>query len=267
MTDRRPLVIVNGLQQELPAGDGVAASVLPATAQFEGYTIANIAEIEAATKALRVTPRAFGDMTDSVLCCNRFAMGLQISHVATTTFLANSEVLTLMNLSANPVAIRRIGLSVATVALTGARVGLMRVCGMQMYACTSMYNHAFLFNPPVGQADNFGANVSGLKLRQNSPTLFIGCSQNSLAPNGVPGFTAVVSGGRTIGEVTGGAPAAVGTNVKPYWFFDSYGEEPFWLHPTMGLFINSTFPAAGTSQTIRYALSLVWDEWLPATPR
>jgi hypothetical protein len=255
MTARFPIVNINGLLQELPRGDTVADPVMPALGQIEGFTLANIAEVEAATKALRTVLRYPNGDNESVLQIGRYSMGFQTSHVATTTFTANSEILTLANLSPVIVGINEIILSVATAAVTVTRAGQCRFALQQILPINAMYGAAGFLQPSTAA----GAGNQSMRTLQPPPSLIVG--QSSTGVGGPPAFIGKLITSPTIAEVDAGADATVSTNLKPTSLLDRFAGTPIYLAPNTGLYLGSTFPAASASQTVNYAITIQWNEW------
>jgi hypothetical protein len=78
MTARRPLVIVNGLQQELPAGDNITDPVLAAISQIAGLNGTTLLEVEAKYGAARIVlrPNDGGSLIEQAFDVGHYAMGI-----------------------------------------------------------------------------------------------------------------------------------------------------------------------------------------------
>jgi hypothetical protein len=90
MTARRPLVIVNGLQQELPAGDNITDPVLAAISQIAGLNGTTLLEVEAKYGAARIVlrPNDGGSLIEQAFERRPLRDGIQRGAIAfTTTFV------------------------------------------------------------------------------------------------------------------------------------------------------------------------------------
>jgi hypothetical protein len=131
MTARRPLVIVNGLQQELPAGDNLTTDYITSAMQLVD-TLGNAAEVEAATKALRAVA-----YPENSINCNFTVGRYQVASGATNANVSNAmgtsaaaaNDIAVLALFARPcvLMVKRISVSLASGAVSGTRAGSCRI--------------------------------------------------------------------------------------------------------------------------------------------
>jgi hypothetical protein len=265
MTSRRPLVIASGLAQELPAGDNIADPVLAALAQIFGRDGATVMQVEANTKAGRIVfyPADAGAVQEQCFDLSHHSVGWSSNFSATTVFSA-SDIGFLGWFNPGYSVIRKIWVSVGTSAVSGARgPGLGRAFVREMKPLLSGTGVNNFLVPPIlnnvvlNNNANSIANFSSLRQRQPSPQMAV-CSP-------IPGSTAAgaLTTGGTLGailaEVDFGVKSAVGTDLPPTMLHDA----AIILEPGQGLAITLQMPAAVTSQTVNFAVNVVWDEWYP----
>jgi hypothetical protein len=266
MTARRPLVIDSGLQQELPAGDYLADPVLAAIAQLSGYTSANIAEVEAGTKALRVTFRENdgpGSSFDRAFTISRHALGMTVPVSATTAAISAQPIVTAGLVHPAIVILKKVTLGCVTTALTGTRAGLLRMQLKEYLPIFTLDSFQQWILPPLGTSSTVDSMTTGnlfssLKGSQPQPMLNL-----SSLPGGVSiGGINITS--KTLGDAVGDASVTVGKqNIPPTTIFDHMQHSPFVIGPNNGFLVTLDSPAAGTSQTIRSFINMVWDELQP----
>jgi hypothetical protein len=266
MTDRRPIVIVNGLQQELPAGDDVANSVLAAVAQLSGYTPANIAEVEAGTKAMRVTFRendAPGSLVNRAFTVSHHAIGMTLPVNATTGAIAASPILTAGLIHPCVAILRKMTFGCVTTALTGTRSGLIRMRLLEYLPIFTVDAFTQWFLPPLGTSSivssmTVGNLFSSLKGNQPQPMMIM---------SSLPGASTIGGiniGSKTLGDAVGDASVTVGKqNIPQTTIFDHMQHSPFVMGPNNGFLVTLDSPAAGTSQSIQCFVNVIWDELQP----
>jgi hypothetical protein len=299
MTARKPIVIVSGLQQELPAADILApgatltttqrdALASPATgqqiynstagqseyydgtlwrsfagepsltiAQPLGFTVANIAEVEA-TKAARVTQRSLSCVDNFVL--TRHALGTApVTQNATTAAGVDQIFFVGGWFSAGVAVIRRITASLWTSALSGTRNG---TCNMKLFKSDSLVSigAANVIVPDGGATSATNSYTKGLSGFQATPELNLGSGANLSLGSG----TLVVEV-EPLGAIYGECKNAIGTHIQNQVLFDArQAEAPLTLLRYMGFYVTLSYPAAVTSQTINASINIRWDEHLPA---
>lgn len=278
MTARRPLVIVNGLQQELPAGDNIADPVLAALAQISGYTEANILEIEANTRAGRVTIRPTeGEVKGFEMSSHQ--TGMTTFHVQTTTFANNAYIFGVGLPHAGIALLKRWQVSCASQAVSGARAGPGTFNLVPLTGVTDFGSVLSVAQPPWGDSssDAFtamgtvrGADYHSLKARQPLPQLWLRLGRPNQAAASIDGSaTLFQDNSRPYASIGFGVGAAIATHCPPtnLWDADEMGTHPLIIMPHEGAAVTiGTFPAAATSQTVRFCGTLVWDEWQPCAP-
>jgi hypothetical protein len=263
MTTRKPLVIVNGLQQELPAGDD------PALVAFLGDTSANILEVETATKAARVVFEPSGSSPREALfdICH-YRAGVPVNGNANTAAISACEMISMANAFSNGTIgiLRRVTAGMNTSAISGARIG---VCAIEMYEIFSVYNMNALasrFVPPGGGGSDGACTISpnycSLNSRQSQPQLIV---QRGTGGAAVPAFSGL-NQGFDINLVFGTVKTAVGLNIPPTVLFDHQINGPFVMPRGSGFSVVYTAPAAVTSQSLNGFVNVAWDEWQLKAP-
>lgn len=269
MTDRKPIVIVSGLQQELPAGDNVADPVLAALAQITGYS-GTVLEVEANTRALRGTlrPQSIGPDFARDLVVGHYSLAFMQSVTVSTVAIASS-LLNAVNKSSCMIAvIRKVSVGLVTTALSGARTGVAKMSMRQFLPAIDNDSSVMYLNPPIGSSAtavpfNVGNPFNGLKTNQPLPQLTM-C--------GLPGSVSIPGvgiGSKTLGEATGGLLVTVGAQSIPNSvIFDHLGNnhQPLTLGNNTGFFIQLDVPAAATSQTVQAMVGVQWTEYQLDTP-
>jgi hypothetical protein len=269
MTTRKPLVMVNGLQQELPAGDDPSLAFLAALGQILGDTSANILEIETATKAARVVyqPSAGGAREVNFDICH-YRAGVPVNGNATTAAINGAEMMTMANTQGGAIGIlRKVTAGMNTSAVAGARIGL---CAIQMFEIFGVYNMsgstAIYILPPFGGGSDGAIGVTAdycsLNSRQNQPQLR---AQRSTGGVGVPSYSGIGQG-QNFNTIFGTAKTAVGANIPPTVLFDHQVNGPFVMTRGSGFSVTYSSPAAVTSQSINGFVNWSWDEWQIKTP-
>jgi hypothetical protein len=248
MATRKPLVIISGQEQELPAGDIISDPVLAALTQIAGLDGTTLLEVEANTKAGRVTLRAneAGSLFEQAYDVGHYCIGFGGSFAFTTTWPAEADMAVIEWFGPGIAVIRKMWISLATTAITGARAGL---------------GHVFLNEL---NANSFQNNNS-LRQRQIAPQIIIGCAGFNIGPaSALLGFTGAQSA-KSVADAVFGVKAAIGTDLPPTSLIDTYaGGQPLVLEAAQGLVLQLVYPAAGTSQTVSHTVNMVWDEWYPS---
>jgi hypothetical protein len=242
--------------------------MLPAISQALGYTSANIVEVEANTKAMRVTvrPTDLGGGQDQMFTVSRHAVGIQTSLTLTTLSYTDFSFVAGWWTWTGIAFLNKVSVSMCTSAVSGARTGpsMLRLTEVNpMIALSAATN---LFVPPMGTpSPNASTGLfSSLKNDQLQPSLFLAATltNTSIAYSGLEVFS------KPLGLVFGGARLLAGEqNIPPTMLFDAWANgsyQPYTMATNTGFSIAGDGPAAGTSQTINVAASLQWDEWVPA---
>jgi hypothetical protein len=267
MTERRPLVIVSGLQQELPAGDNLTTDYITSAMQLVD-TLGNPAEVEAATKALRAVAYP-EDTTDLSFNIGRYqvASGATNANVANAmgTSAAAANDIAVLALFARPcvVMLKRISASVASGAVSGTRAGTCRLDLHKFHGMSSIASGTS-FSPDTGTAFASGHGNRGLITRQpqSLADLYI---QPPLPLSAMP--TAVVDT-NPISTILSSASSAVGQSaIRQRDLFNSRtADQPLIISPYNGVVVRITWPAAVTSQSLTVLLTFRWDEWQITAP-
>lgn len=274
MTTRIPLVNLLGTVAELPNGDELATAALASVTQILGYTPANILEVEANTRAARVTYRAQagGPAEEMAYCISEHSLGMTFEHSATTTWPAYAEVMTAGNPGMPMISmLRKMTVGAATKAVTGARLGVSKLELYQIYPLVGMGQTFQWILPslttlpaPSALVTQVG-NTKSLRCTQDNP-LWIVQGAFSIAPAATTAV-GVVTTSKPVGVAQGEAKSAIGTNIVPSVVFDHMAAGPLVLPPFSGLVLGAIFPAAVTSQTVDYFVNMQWTEWQARMPR
>jgi hypothetical protein len=269
MTTRKPLVIVSGLQQELPAGDNVADSTLAALDQILGYSSV-ILEVEANSKAARVVYRPFdgANPSEMVYDVGHYSVGFSGSFSATTSWTNNSQVCSML-MAGGIALLRKITFGCCTTAVVGTRVGAGRVDLLEGKPITGLALANLYVNPPIGalQGGSISANYNSLRGNQINPILQIESTGSLTTPNGGVGDTGSYNASKPIASHYFGVKNAVGNDLAPTVIFDAYNNNaPYVMGEFEGAFLGLTYPAAVTSQAVFWSVAMQWDEWTPRLP-
>lgn len=253
--------------------DEVLNPVMPAVTQLQGYTIANVAEVEAATKALRAMLRAediaFG--ADAVFAVSRHMLGAQCAISATTqalTFAAGTGTVLGAVWGFNGLALlKKCTVSVVTSAVSGARLGNISCRLHRNWPAINTVAVTSDILPPIGPAG--GGGVGAMLPSSNYNTMNIQQAQPLMVVSIGSAAASIVTGGiessKALGVAMGGAQSAVGQNIPPTTIFDCVGGgyEPYVMIANTGFNVTLDVPAAVTSQTLSVSVNLQWDEWIP----
>jgi hypothetical protein len=269
MTARRPLVIVNGLQQELPAGDNITDPVLAAISQIAGLNGTTLLEVEAKYGAARIVlrPNDGGSLIEQAFDVGHYAMGIAGSYSATTTFVP-SDMLMGAWFGPGYCVIRKIEVMCGTSAVSGTRAGRGNIVLSELKPAVGspgVNNWATPPNPN-GNLVNIAtqSNFHSLKTRQLAPEVIMAYPGTNFNPTGSMNWTASINNAVYIGAISFGVKSQVGQDLKPTNLLDlSAGSQPMVLEPSQGFLVNCAYPAAVTSQVVNYAVNIVWDEWYP----
>jgi hypothetical protein len=273
MTARRPLVIVSGLQQELPAGDDITDPVLAAVSQIAGLNGSTLLEVEAKYGAARIVLRSndSGSIIEQAYSISHNCMGFSGSFAFTTTWPAEVDMASIEWFGPGIAIIRKLWISLATSQLTGARVGLGRAFLTELKSAVGSPGTNAWITPLVSNGNVLNANSSqnnlSLRTRELTPQIILASPGFNIGAAGAGlGFQGgTQSTTKTVGEAVFGVKAAIGTDLPPTTLIDSYaGGQPCVLEAAQGLVAQLIYPAAGTSQTVNYAINVVWDEWFPS---
>jgi hypothetical protein len=273
MTTRKPLVIVNGLQQELPAGDDpTLVAFLAAITQVLGDTSANILEVETATKAARVVYQPLGggnsSLREALFDVGHYRVGCPVVGNANTAAITSCEMITMANpFSAGTIGIlRKVTAGMSTFAVAGARLGLCSIQMNEIFAVYNMNSQAFRMIPPGGGGGDGQNTISGdycsLNSKQSQPQLIV---QRNTGGASVPAFSGLQYG-VYINQLIGPAKSAIGLNIPPTVLFDHQVNGPFMMARGSGFSVTYTAPAAVTSQSLNGFVNVAWDEWQLKAP-
>jgi hypothetical protein len=276
MTARRPVVIISGLPQEIPAGDCVADPVLTAISQILGRDGATLLEVEAKYGAFRATlrPNDAGPLYEQVFNIGHHAFGFSSSFSATTTFTP-SDLAFIGWFSPGYMVIRKLWVTCVTSAVAGTRAGNGNVFLRDLKPLIGAPSTSNWCIPPQASfgniLNNLNANVQNfhsLKQRQLAPQCVIAMPTAASAPNGSMNWTATATQSTQAGaNVMFGVKSQVGIDLPPTMLIDvSAGQQPVVLEPSQGQLVGLSYPAAVTSQVVNFSINMVWDEWYP-TPQ
>jgi hypothetical protein len=271
MATRKPLVIISGQEQELPAGDIISDPVLAALTQIAGLDGTTLLEVEANTKAGRVTLRAneAGSLFEQAYDVGHYCIGFGGSFAFTTTWPAEADMAAIEWFGPGIAVIRKLWISLATTAITGARAGLGHVFLNELKPAVGSPGTNQWVTPPLPGGNVLNANSfqnnNSLRQRQIAPQIIIGCAGFNIGPaSALLGFTGAQST-KSVADAMFGVKAAIGTDLPPTSLIDTYmGGQPLVLEAAQGLVLQLVYPAAGTSQTVNYTVNMVWDEWYPS---
>jgi hypothetical protein len=213
-----------------------------ASSQIQGFTTANIAEVEAATKALRATLRS-----EDYGALGVYSLG-GVSGIMAAGLAANAPIFSLRwTQASNLMLIKRVTLSAAgdTVAFT-AGAAKFDLLVARSYSATDTGGTSIL---PTGNQNKMRASTMGT-------TLLADARQSATAT--------LTAGTRTldtnpIGSVCLQALAIAGSKMlDPFAIFDQRpGEYPLVLAQNEGLVLQTTVPATGTW---KFAIKIDWTE-------
>jgi hypothetical protein len=242
------------------------------TTQFKGFTTANIAEVEANTRAMRsiLRPRDFGATIDTQgFDVNRYQMSVYSKLADTTNAASNAAMMAGMWLSSGFAVVQKVVVSAVLEALVGARnTGAMNLRYRSMYPCYIMTNQSGSLAYPTGSQtlNQVGYNSQGLRnATQNPPRLFLMTSQNLSAGSNLYNLLSLVRiYGETLGTVRGGPQNVLGNlDVPSYPIFDASVQQPHIIEANRGFGIELDCPSAVTSYTVTICTTITWDEWVP----
>jgi hypothetical protein len=243
------------------------------TTQFKGYTTANVAEVEANTRAIRSILRArdFGGTIDTRgFDVNRYQMPFYSKLAETTNAGSNVGMTCGMWMNSGFAVIHKVTVSAVLEALVGTRsAGAMNIRYRTLYPCYLLNINIsnFIVNPPGGATLNAGGRGAP-NLRQSNqtnPRLFCLTGGNwSNAANLYGQLFAVRAYGDTLATVRGGPQNVLGNlDVPPVAIFDSNNMQPHILDPDNGFIIEMDCPASATSYTVTLCTTVTWEEWVP----
>jgi hypothetical protein len=242
--------------------------MLPAISQVLGFTSANIVEVEAATKAMRVTvrPTDLGMGQDKMFNVSRHAVSVQTSLTLTTVSYTDFSFVAGWWTWPGVAFLNKCTASLCTSALTGARSGVSMLRLTEVNPMIALSAATNLFVPPIGTPAPNASNglFSSLNGKQLQPSLFMAATltNTSIGYSGLEIFS------KPLGIAMGSTRAIVGEqNIAPVVLFDAYangGFEPYAMATNTGFSLAGDGPGAGTSQTVNVAASFQWDEWLPS---
>lgn len=236
------------------------------TTQFAGLTVANVMEVEAATKAGRIVchPEAAvpGFTVGHYSYCCTDAGYISLGAAAALT---DKVVTDISNIWAGLIIVKKINVSLITGALSGTRNG---AAASKLWKASGRAGGAggSTFSPgSQGGVVPFPAasGIGNLGLRTNQP-------QSMAQVNTVAGTTATVGAYKDVNPlsvVAGGAKNAVGNHFVNAPLYDWFvAEQPIVLTMNQGLSVTFTLPSAVTSQTFDAMVTMLWSEWMPYSP-
>jgi hypothetical protein len=272
MATRKPLVIISGQQQELPAGDFISDPVLEALTQISGFS-GTLLEVEANTKAGRVTLRAneAGSLFEQAYDVGHYCMGFGGSFAFTSTWPTEADAASIEWFGPGIAVIRKLWISLATTQLTGARAGAGHAFLNELKSAvgspgTNTWITPLVSNGNILNANSFQNNNS-LRQRQLTPQIILASPGFNIGAAGSAlGFVGGAQAtNKTVGEAMFGAKSVIGTDLPPTSLIDTYmGGQPLVLEAAQGLVLQLVYPAAVTSQTVNYTVNVIWDEWYPS---
>lgn len=222
---------------------------MDALGQVIGYTVGNTAEVEANTRAVRMTLRSQDSLDPDAFQVNRYAFGDSTTFNLTTSGLVGNNLFLGVLLRQGCALIRKLSVSLATTAVSGTRNG---TASMALFRSDSM-SSAGTFNQVLPSNRTIGLNVN-----QSPPVLFLGDGQGSSLSTGT------LMDAQMLGIAEAGVTGVVGTNIREQALFEAKpGELPVVLTNWTGFLIQCTVPAAATSQSLIASMNIRWDELVP----
>jgi hypothetical protein len=206
-----------------------------AGSQIAGFTSANIAEVEAATKALRVTMRAedYGALGIYQLAGSSAVMAANLA--------ANSPIVAFRWADATKLClVKRFNLSMAA----GATAFAAGVAKFNLYVARS-----WSVNDTGGTQFLPSGNSNKLRV-SNMGTSLVANGDFRIGQTGVLTAGTRTKDSQPLSSVTAGAPAVAGQNIlAPFdMIYQRPGEFPLILAQNEGLVLESTVPATGVWQ-------------------
>jgi hypothetical protein len=208
--------------------------------QLKGFTTANVAEIEANTRALRTTLRP-----EDIGSLGFYKEGIE-SGVMASGLAANSPIFMFRwNHATNLALIKRLTFSAATITAFTAGIARIDAFVARSFTADDTGGTSFL---PSGNFNklrtSFGATLAAGIRASATATLTAGTRTTDTNP---------------IGSIVGGVPATAGvTMIAPYPIIDQRpGEHPLVLAQNEGLIVQATVPAAGTWG---FGITIDWAE-------
>jgi hypothetical protein len=276
MAARKPIVNVSGTDSELPGGDYLADPVLATLSQIAGLDGTTLLEVEANTKAGRVTlrPTDAGSLGEQAFDVTHHSIGASSNFSATTTF-TSSDLLFIGWFITGLMVIRKLWVTISTSALTGARAGNGAIFLRELKPLLGSVSSNLLAIPPqatIGNNLNLGTasvqNFHSLRQRQGAPQCLIGLPTANTAPNGSMNWTgSVVPSTQSSAQILFGVKSQIGIDLPPTMLIDvAAGQQPLILESSQGLVLGISYPAAATSQVVNFSVNAVWDEWVPVPP-
>lgn len=244
--------------------------MLPAVSQALGFTIANIVEVEAATKAMRVTvrPADLGQGQDQMFAVTRHAVGVQTLLTLTTSAYSDFVFVAGWWSFAGIAFLNKCDVALCTSAVSGARAGvsMLRLCSVAPMLGAGAATQVVV--PPIGTPvpNVNNALYNSLRTDQPPPQLFITAAVSSTT---VP-ITGIEVYSKPLGLAIGSTRLLAGEqNIAPQRIFDAAANgsyQPYTMPLNTGFTISGEGPAAGTSQTLNVSANFQWDEWIPVPP-
>jgi hypothetical protein len=224
-------------------------------------------EVEANTRAVRVTYRAADTVLDQLFSVSEHSLGFHCTITEGTAWIANTEVLTFGMPFFSAIAfLRRLTLSAATSGIVGTRTGVATYMLNQIEPHAGMGSTGRWIMPAVTLIENpihtGGPNVKSKNSRQDSPLLNVETCGLGAATS-APGVTGILTTSKNLATVARSVKAAIDTDLPPTVIYDHLHEGPFVMSPLRGLSLNATYPVAGTSQGVHFCGTLEWTEWQP----
>jgi hypothetical protein len=272
LSSREPAITSAGDQTALSLTSAAIVSIVALAEDFEerltpiaqvrGTNDVTLAQVEAATRALRVTPKTLA--LDGGWVVNHYHAGRNQSISLTTASMAGAPLATFgMPYSGIACLNKFVVTGVVTSALVGARVGPGKLTLRKaLYANTAIQDMNVGSSVPWPDNSMGGAGLKSLFGRQ-APALMVSALWTTAA--------STLGSNDLLAEVTGGFKSSpVGDqnfgNVTLFDAWETGQYKPLICLPGNGFELGLVSPAAVTSQSLDWSANLQWDEWVPFQP-
>jgi hypothetical protein len=274
LSSREPAITSAGNQTPLNLSSATVISIvalaedfeerLSPIAQIRGTNDVALAQVEAATRALRVTPKTLA--LDDGWVVNHYHAGRNQTISLTTASMAGAPLATFaMPYSGIACLNKFIVTGVVTSAVVGARVGPGKLTLRKaLYANTPIQdmnvgspNASPWPDAPMGGAglkSLFGRQAPALMTSNLWTTAASTLGRNDELAEAPGGFKSTPVGDQNFGNVT----------LFDAWESGQY--KPLILLPGNGFELGLVSPAAVTSQSLDWSAIVQWDEWVPFQP-
>lgn len=238
-----------------------------ASNQMGGFTAANIAEVESATKAARTTFRPT-DYNDGAWDIGRYKVSpivglLNVGLSAGVALNNGAEILAFAWVREGVAIIRKVTASFCSGQVSGVRAG---ICNVQMFITRSNVGLAAgVYLSPPDQVNISGHGNPGEVVNQPPSQAFVSFT---VAPASGTQLGTHVLDPQPIGIAEAGITSAAGqTPINDAVLYDhQVAEQPLVLGIFCGFVVTLTCPSAVTSQTIGWNVNIEWDEYTPSSP-